>query len=222
MVNSFSFSDEESSELVRVLGRVDVVSESEVDVVVVDRHVALASALELEDELLEVDNVLKVKKWAYVFFLACDIFEVNKAFFKFVDLVVVVLNDLGGAVELVSQGIAVVGSGREAVVGVLQLAVDVFLDAKQLLQSDDMVPELDVLFLQRMVVILELVELALQIPDSLVGSGEVILVLPLHGLDVSGSLDDISLHLLDLVLEGLVRRSDLVQIVQNSVSLVLD
>lgn len=58
LVDSLSLSDEEGGQLVRVLGGVDEVGEHDVDVVVVDWDVGLASSLQLEDEFLEVDDVL--------------------------------------------------------------------------------------------------------------------------------------------------------------------
>jgi hypothetical protein len=51
-VDSVSLSDEESGELVRIGTGVDVLCESEVDVVLANWHVGLTSSLELEDESL--------------------------------------------------------------------------------------------------------------------------------------------------------------------------
>ena len=58
-VDSVALSDEQSCEFVRILRGVDVLGESEIDVVVGDWDVGLGSSLELKDESLEVDDVLK-------------------------------------------------------------------------------------------------------------------------------------------------------------------
>ena len=118
--------------------------------------------------------------------------------------------------------IAIVGSSSKSGVSILKLSVNIFLDAKKLFEGDDVVSQLDVLLLESVVVVLELVQVLFQGSDSLVGSVDIILKLSFHSFDVSRSLNDISFHLFDLVLESFIGSSSLVQVVQDTVSLGLD
>lgn len=110
LVDTISLSDEEGSQLVGVIGGVDVLGQTEVDVISGDRDVDLASSLQLEDELLEVGDVLRESEgvMAYVFLLSDDVLQVDEALLELVGLVILGLDHIGGSVKLSSEGVAVV------------------------------------------------------------------------------------------------------------------
>lgn len=85
-----------------------------------------------------------------------------------------------------------------------------------------MVLQLGVVLLEIDVVVLEVIEVVLKSSHSSLGSVEVVLVSSLHGLDVSGAFDDVTLELTDLGLEVLVGLSDLVEVQEDVISLLLD
>ena len=85
-----------------------------------------------------------------------------------------------------------------------------------------MVLELGLVLLETQVDVLELVHVLLEVSDPLLGLVEVVLVPPLHSLNIAGSLDNVGFEILDLALKLVVGVSDLGEVSQDGVSLVLD
>ena len=158
---------------------------------------------------------------AYIILLSDDILQVDEALFELHHLVVETFGDLSVGVELGTEVVAVDSAGRNSLVCILELAEDVFLDAEELLKRSNVVLELGVVLLEVDVVVLEVVEVVFQRADAALGTVEVILVSSLHGLDVTGTLDDVLLEVTDLGLEVLVGGTHLVEVGEDVVSLLL-